>query len=432
MAETSFGRFFAKFSILTVARLAGALAAFAANLLIARHFGAKSLGEYSFILSIAAILGVVFSLGFSSVATVFAAELKAKDQQSSIGSFLKVSRQEILVLTLMAGIFGACFATFYPEFLGGFGLTSVLAIIGFAMVAAFISLYSATLIGLGRQMMGMLPEAVVRPFVFLFALIAAAVSGFTLDGHMIFHIALTSAVLAFVVLTPPIGRLISEATKSTSSGEKQRWRKSAYPWTVSTLVWDYFIEVHIILAGLLIAPVQVAILHVCFRFRVLAGFGMRTLYALLMPDIVGANAEGRHEEVARKLQRTSLISIAYGVSVMVGFWLLGDLLLMVFGEAFAAAKPILLAVSSTILVRALFGPAPSILSMSGFQVPTAVVMATCLVLSVVVSLLVYTDHGILGIALSYAGANAVASVVLWFIAKQRTGFDGSVFCLLKR
>ncbi len=117
---------------------------------------------------------------------------------------------------------------------------------------------------------------------------------------------------------------------------------------------------------------------------------------------------------------------------MVGFSLLGDLLLTLFGEAFSGAKPILIAVSSTILVRAIFGPAPAILSMNGRQVPTAIIMGAALVLSVVGSWLSYPDFGIYGIALSYAAANFIASLSLWLIALGRTGIDGSILCLVRR
>jgi len=432
MSEQAFQRFFAKFTVLTTARLFGALAAFVASLLIARSFGASTLGEYSFFLSAGALLGAVLSLGFGSVATIFAAEYKALAESEKLAGFIMHARQQILVVTLLAGLALANLFVFMPHLFGQIELSTVFAIVGFGLTAALISLYSGTLIGLGRQFAGMVPESILRPTAFLLVLVAFVFVGVEPDGATIFFAALGSALLALIVMLILAQTAQTQSQTGIPAGEKKRWRKNAYPWIVTGLVWDYFIEVHILLAGLLVAPVEVAILHICFRFRVLAGFGMRTLYALLMPDIVGANASDRREDVMEKLRRTSIVAVGYGVVVMLGFWLLGDLLLAIFGEAFASAKPILLAVSSTILVRALFGPAPAILSMNGMQMQTAIIMAFALVLSIVGSLLAYADYGIWGIALSYAAANFLASMSLWIIARQRAGIDGSVLCLLPK
>ena len=56
---------------------------------------------------------------------------------------------------------------------------------------------------------------------------------------------------------------------------------------------------------MLAAPAEVAVLHICFRLRVLAAFGLRALYALVLPDIFASHERGdqvefRHNVVARQ------------------------------------------------------------------------------------------------------------------------------------
>ncbi len=192
-------------------------------------------------------------------------------------------------------------------------------------------------------------------------------------------------------------------------------------------MWDLFIEVHIILAGVLASAAEVAVLHVAFRFRVLAGFGMRSLYALYLPTIVTLNTQKNNAELLLQLNKVNRLAFAYACAVMLLFMLTGSLLMGLFGAEFEQGWVLLLVVSSTLLVRAVFGPAPSILAMQGHQKISAVVMVICLGLSVGGSFLLYPAAGILGIALSYALANLIGSVALWVLARNLTGINCALF-----
>ena len=419
------------FASLTFFRVLGAGTMFIATLLIAREFGAESLGSYSIILALASLLSVVFSLGFSSITAIRTAEFVAGEKEEKIGAFVRYARQNIFVIALVIGGGALVVYPFAPQLFQGLGLVELAMVFCAAVCIALTALYTTVLIGRDQQFAAMAPEALLKPILFVLALGVAALMGWQLNGSIIFGFAFlgivaTLAVLAFFVRKDLLG------DHSGTPEEKKEWRNHAYPWTITTLVWDYFIEAHILIAGLLVAPAQVAILHVCFRLRVLAGFGMRTLSALLLPDIVGTKTRYGVEAAMGKVRRSTLISIAYGILVLVGFALIGDIIFAIFGPEFVGAKGILLLASSVILVRALFGPAPAILSIYGHQKDTALIMFLSLCLSVVGCFLLFEAHGILGIVASYAFANWLASMSLWIIARAKTGLDGSLLCLIWR
>jgi O-antigen/teichoic acid export membrane protein len=266
--------------------------------------------------------------------------------------------------------------------------------------------------------------------VFLLLIVLAIVAGLSLDASRLlalFAISAAVACLLSYVFIRKTGFIAKDVVEET---ETKRWRAASYPWIITSLVWDLFIELHIILTSFLAAPAQVAILHIAFRFRVLAGFGMRSLYALFLPRIIALNVQEKPAELNSQLQLANLLAFIYASGVMVFFILFSPLLLGLFGQEFEQGWLLLPIVSSTILVRAIFGPAPAILSMTGHQRPSVIVMLASLGFSLATSLALYPLWGIHGIAASYAVANFLGSVVLWLWAKKLTGIDSSLFSLI--
>jgi len=68
--------------------------------------------------------------------------------------------------------------------------------------------------------------------------------------------------------------------------------------------------------------------------------------------------------------------------------------------------------------------------MNGYQMSSAIVMLGCLALSLGTPYFLFAKMGLLGIAISYAMANFVGSVILWLRAKQVTSIDCSIFATL--
>lgn len=90
-----------------------------------------------------------------------------------------------------------------------------------------------------------------------------------------------------------------------------RWRHAAYPWLLTIFASDLFIEFHILLTGYMAAASEVAVLHVAFRFRVLAAFGMRSIYTFFFQNhifqrfgstISGAGPSGEKERACDGLR----------------------------------------------------------------------------------------------------------------------------------
>ncbi len=416
-----------RFSVLISGRLAGAIATFTASLLIARYLGADTLGQFSILLAITSVMSVFASGGYPAIATIFAAQYTAKSQPGLLKGFTISASRQILAGAGLSVVAVLSYSLIMPDSVN-MQAASMAGLVGITVLfIAATNFFGAVLTGLNRQMAGLLPDTLLKPIVFLAIVSGAIVLNFPVHAAGILACFAMASLVAATYAGYNVFRssfMLHEVSVDRTQGA---WCKTAYPWIVTTLVWDFFIELHIILAGWIAAPAEVAVLHVAFRFRMLAGFGMRSLYALFLPGIVEANARQDNHQVRLKLRTVNNLAFVYSLMVMGFFAIAGSSLLQLFGQEFIAGWLPLVIVSSTMCVRAVFGPAPAILAMNEHQNPSAIVMSGCLILSLTMALFLYPSYGLAGIATSYAVANLVGSVALWIWARGLTGIDTSLF-----
>ncbi|MTI16268.1 hypothetical protein E1162_03325 [Rhodobacteraceae bacterium RKSG542] len=429
MNSSTLYSFMMRFFTLTGARILGAVAALGTNLLIARVYGADMLGTLSVLLAVSALLAMMTTGGYNAIATVLTAEYNAQKKPELLKGFIIQGTKLLSVGTLLGSAGFAVYLCYFPPEIAYSYWKTVAAAVVFIGANGAIFFYCMVLIGLDRQQSALLPDTLLKPALALLLLLITAMFSHKIrisDLLIIYGVASLAAGVSAVLFLHRTGVWSKSITAKSDSS---RWIKMGPPWIVTSIVWDFFIELHIILAGIIALPAQIAGLHIAFRLRMIAGFGMRTLYSLLLPEIYAKNALQNGAEVIAKLRLAVLSTTAFSVCVMIGMYVLGEFALSLFGPEFVAYWPHLLIISGAIFFRAIFGPAPAILSMSGYQTQPAIVMAVCLVLSLGASAFFYQTHGPLAFAVAYTGSNALSNVILWLWAKKLTGFDGSIFVL---
>lgn len=433
MIRLSARQLLARFSVLTTARLVGAVAVFVTNVIIARHFGAEALGQFALFVATVSVVAVILPAGFSAIGPILASEYAAKRQHGLLAGFVASARKITCVTSGLLAAAVLVLVGFAPDLIGQDHLWVAIFVCISAPGLALINLDGGVLAGINRQLHGLLPDTFAKPVFVLTGVcaVAVAVAGANVQPHILMAIFAASVWFTAIVTNHLWRRASAIIDGGKVEFDRTRWRATAYPWIVISLLWDFVIELHLMMAGLLAAPAQVAILHVCFRCRALAGYGMRTIYALLLPEIISRNANDDTRATQASIARANALALAYSIVVMVSFAIAGKFLLSVFGPAFTDGLPILLLVSSVMVVRAVFGPAPAILTANGHQYAMMAILAGSMALSVVLMILLCPVFGITGIAIAYCAMSAVCSVLLWFHARRVTGIDCSIFSIFR-
>ena len=418
------------FGLILSARIAGAASLFAVNLLIVHYLGFEALATYAVFVSLVSITAVVMSAGFTAIAPVFVAEYAKKKQPELLKGFTRTAlRQGSLLLALLAAVL-LLIPWLGNRMLFIDNLELAAAVLITSAATAVLGFNSAVLVGMKKQISALIPETFMRPVIFLTLSGIFFAAGIVTSIYEVLWLLAFSVWLTFALVLIRDRKMHRDFSTIRQMKERIRWRNASLPWMGITLLWDFMIDLVLLLTSILAGSIEIAILHICFRYRVLAGFGMRTIYTLLMPEITEHAVEGNREGVSHKLFQVNLASLVYSIAVMICFAVLGKMLLGLFSPEAVVGVPILLLVSTTMLIRAVFGPAPLVLAVHNFHMITLIVSLVCMIGAVAFIGASFDYFGVMAAAIGYTGANLMISSILWYLAKKKTGIDCSIFARL--
>ncbi len=425
-------KYLQRFIILLTGRLGGAIAAFSANILIARNLGVEALGMYAVFVSLVSILTICLPIGFNSVATFFTAEYTAKDKPALLKGYILVAIKYLFITASFLFITLLIARYFTPHLLDYNNFLFAIIVLATAVATSLLNLNSVIMIGLKRQVAGLLPETLVRPILIL--LVVLSLMAFNTLSN-VYNVMVVSALVSWVAVALAFfgnAKIKFDFLKTKPENELPRWKKASYPWLATSLLWDNAIDLILLIVTMLSGTVEIAILHICFRYRVLAGFGMRTIYTLLMPEITGHMVTKDMAAVNKKITLANLASLVYSIVALAIFAVIGSWLLGLFSEKISdVGVPILIIVSLTMLIRAIFGPATLLLAIHNLHIATAVISLIGFLFAIAVILLFFEEYGLLTVAIAYSLSNLVVSVSLWLYAKKKTGIDSSIFAAIR-
>lgn len=421
---------FFRFGLLFAARIAGAGALFATNLLIANYLGFEELAKYAVFISLVSILAVIIPIGFSSIAPIFVAEYSVKKQPGFLKGFVQTALKQstITLSTLCLGLIVIYIFSDELHIIKDYEMT--LAILAAASASAIIGFNGAFLVGLKMQVAALLPDTILRPVLFSGLCFAFITTQFVTEINQIMWLyALTVwIILGFVLLRDK--KVYTVYSGETAFKEQSRWRNAALPWTGISLLWDFMIDLLLLVTSILAGSIEIAILHICFRYRVLAGFGMRTIHTLFMPEITERMVDQDQHNVARKLFFVNLVSFAYACSTVAAFTMFGEWLLNLFSKDANSSVAVLVTISATMIVRAIFGPAPHVLAVHGHHLITLIISIFSMISAFGILILTFEAFGLMAVALTYTGSNLFVSATLWYFARKKTDIDCSIFASL--
>ncbi len=420
---------FIHFGLLVGARVLGAASLFAANLLIVHYLGFEALSTYAIFVSLMSVTAVLISAGFTPVAPIFIAEYAKLDQPELRKGFTNNAYRQgaILLFVLSFGLIAAYFSGALVHFEGNL-LLGFAALSG-AAATAVLGFNSAVLVGMKQQVSGLVPETLFRPLSFLILATLFLASGVAVSIEQILWLLVASIWIALGFFFFWNRKHLRGFSELDGKSDRSRWRNAALPWMGITLLSDFLIDIILLCISIMAGSIEIAILHVCFRYRVLAGFGMRTIHMLMMPEITEESVAGNRAGLQKKLRQVNLASLAYSTVVMLVFAVLGRFLLGIFSTQATGSVAVLLVVSATMIIRAVFGPAALILAIHNFHGMTLKISVLSVIIAISFILIGYGSIGIMAAAIGYTMANLILSACLWAYAKHKTGIDCSMFSI---
>lgn len=414
-----------------LARVAGAGAGFLAQLVLARLLAPDDMGKFFAATSLAAVLGVIAAQGYPNIVQRFVSRYRHKGQKALLAAFVGRVRRETFVGALVFAVLMLAAAMLGPTLEGDTRMLIAATALCTWAATAF-SVYPAFAYADRRFALGLLPEIVIRPVVFLAFMVAIAMAAVTLSSGMVtMAYAAISAILAFAQYFA-VSKGMSSGIPPVAKRLQRRWRHEAWPLLMVALFTTLFTDVVILIASPFLGAEALAPFGVALKISMLIGFAVQVTHQMALPDLAEAREMRDNAKMAKALMRSTLLPVIVTMAALIGVVFWGDRLLRLFGPAYPPALWSLVLLVGAQLIRALAGPASLLLTLQGAQRTSAAISVSSVAVLLVANAILTPHFGLLGASLSVvlciAAWTGLNGGTLWYRMDLRT----DIFCALRR
>jgi O-antigen/teichoic acid export membrane protein len=405
------GQMISNSSFLSLARIAGALAGFATQLVLARTLQASALGVFYPVTSLAAVVGLIAAHGYPAIAPRFLSRYREQGKGGLIAAFIARAERDALLYAAVA-TFGVLALALWPTLGSEARLALVAAALSIPANAA-LRLYGSLAIAIRRMALAYLPDTCIRPFLLLGGLGVLLALGVTLTASNVTWL----LTLIFTVLAVVQYALLRKDLPCKSASPPARlvalWRREAKPLIVVVLFTYLFADIAILMVTPLLTSAGTAIVGLCLKLALLVGFAVQVAHQVVVPDLADARARKDPDAIREIAYRALAFPLATTVAAMLVVALWGKTLLALFGPEFAGAKLPLLILVACQLARALFGPSVPLLTVIGAQKENAALAIASLLMLAACSLVLAPSYGVLGASIAVA-----ITTLFWLLASS--------------
>lgn len=399
---------------------------FGVVLLLARLIGADGYGAYAFAFAWAMVLASVAGLGLSPLIVRHVAGSRAGTDWGTLRGVLRWSNAVVLgasiLTTALAAAIGWLLLRNDDDLLAPF-------LIGLLLVAptALTMLRQSAMQGLGKVVLGRVPETLVVPGAFLvLAASAALVMRGSFSASWAVGLLATATVIAFALGMALLLRVLPPEVGVTQPRYDARsWSRSAVPLFLFGVIAAANAQVGTILLGSLSGPADAGVFAVASRVSMVVGFVLVAAAYPLMPVVARLHALGERVELQATVTRVARAVFLATLPVAVAVALLAAPLLGLFGEEFRSGADAVRILVAGELVKAFLGLAGLALVMTGHEADLTRGVAVGAGVNLVLAGALIPLLGVAGAAIAGALGVACTHVLLAWLSRRRLGISGT-------
>ena len=425
-------RLFSTSSLLSLARVAGALAGFATQVVLARTLQASALGVFYSVTSLAAVVGLIAAHGYPSIAARFMSRYREHGKVGLIAAFVAQARRDATLYAGIATLGVLAVALLWPSL----GIEARLALVAAALsipANASLRLNGTFATTIRRIALAYLPDTCIRPFLLLGGVGLLIALGVTLTpSNVTFLLTLIFIGLALTQYALLRKDMPKGAAPAPPPRLRTIWRREATPLILVALFTYFFADVDILIVTPLLSSADTAAVGLCLKLALLVGFAVQVAHQVVVPDLADARARKDHGSIGGVMLRALAfpIVITLAATLIVALW--GESLLAIFGPEFTGAKLPLVILMGCQLARAVFGPSVPLLTVIGAQKENAALAVAALIVLALSNLVLAPLYGVLGVAIAVAIATLFWLVGCAVVLERLSGLRTDALYLLGR
>jgi O-antigen/teichoic acid export membrane protein len=404
-------------------RIAGAGLAYLSQVLLARWMGADDYGVFAVVWTLALVLGLLASLGFSASPGRFVPTYLAANQMDRLRGFLSASRLLALFTAGLATLIGLEIlwwsrAVIDPVYVWPAAI-ALLAVPFFALTGV----QDAIARSQDLPALGLLSSFIYRPLLLLALILPLVLAGQPVTAAIA---AILAVAAHFLTTAHQAWRLQRQLNARVPAGPHRYvlklWIGVSLPLLMVEGLLQLLSSADVIMVSFWQPPEQVAIYFAASKTLAMVHFvhfAVRSASAHRFAGLAAGKDKTQLAVYARQASRwTFWPSVAGGL----GLLLLSPLLLAMFGPQFVDGMPLMAILLIGVLARASIGPADALLGMTGHQKSCAVVYACVFAVNVALNAALIPAYGLVGAAVATALAMIAEAIALAVVSRRKLGF----------
>jgi O-antigen/teichoic acid export membrane protein len=405
-------------------RVGSALLALASQVLLARWMGSFQFGIYIYVWTWVLMIGALSDFGLSSAARRFIPEYTELKSLNRLRGFLSGSRWLAFGAASAIGAVGAVGVTVLAPWLDQF------AVVPLYLACLTIPVYGLVQVQAGIAQSYDWPNLALMPF-FIWRQLTITV----LMGAAYLFGAPTDAVTAMIVAVVTtwavtIGQLImlDRRLKGTVPAGPKRyevktWFATSLPIFVAEGFYLLLTYVDILALEHLRSPDEVAVYYAGARLLAVVAFVYFAIAGATTHKFTEYHVAGDKKRLASFFAETIRWTFWPSLAACALILALGRPLLALFGAGFERGYGVMFILAVGMLARAAVGPAERLLNMLGERKQCAFIYAAAFAINLGLCVILIPRIGIEGAAVATSSALVVESIMLYFVAKRRLGFQ---------
>lgn len=413
-------------------RILGVLIGYAFVLMVARVFGATALGQYQLTIQVIGTCGLIATLGFNQLTLKYAARLKTSEE--GWRSLRKLCKQWAGIASATAVASSIALAAFAEdvasEFFGGPEAKQYILLASILVPFQVLTSLACELFrGIGLISLSEYLRSVhVRVINFLVLGLLILVGGknvdFVLQSFVVASLS-AFALVAVVVLKKFREKHRGGQNASSQSVETLSLKQSlgqSLPMYQSALLIFASTQALVYILAYFENPAEVAKYNVSLSIANLANFIFASVVTVSAPMYSRAFAENRPKLEASIKESSKMIFWASG-SASLGIGLLSYPILLVFGEEFAMAWPVLVILAAANFVNAFTGASGNLLDMTGGHKIRKNILLANAVLTILIAFFTIREFGVLGVAIGYFFNMCFGNFIGVYVVYRKLGIN---------
>jgi O-antigen/teichoic acid export membrane protein len=404
-------------------RIASALLALVAQVLLARWMGRFEFGVYIYAWTWVLMIGPLTDVGLSSAARRFIPEYVELKDFDRLRGFLSGSRWVALGVASAIALIGVVVVTLISPWLKPY-----------AVIPLYLTCIALPICGVGQAQSGVAqsydwpnlafaPFYIIRQFAIVVLIAAAYLIGAPIDAVtvMIVGVAITWAVTVGQTLVLN-RRLKNKVPDGPRRYEVKEWFATSLPIFMAEGFYLLLTYVDIIALEHLGSPEQVAVYYAAARLLAVVAFVYFSISSATTHKFTEYHVSGDKARLASFFAESIRWTFWPSLAVCAMILAFGRPLLALFGASFESGYPVMFILAAGLMARAAVGPAERLLNMLGQRKQCAMVYAAAFAINLGLCVILIPRIGIEGAATATSVAIIAESIMFYIVAKRRLGF----------